>query len=145
MKKFFFLLGSLFSIHLSAAQEAVDLSQKTIVYQLDKSRYAVIFINEDRVPQTRAKKKAVQRAALLGSDLGYSYFSLDDTQKVMVVKSDAVDQMPGNLYQELIVEDDFSPSLSNQKISTGYKIIVTFYKEKPGKRAIRVCSVVKCS
>lgn len=119
-------------------------SNQIIEYQMDSGQYAVVVVM-DGISASQARKVARQRAAEVVIEQGNRYFTIDSEQETEVIKSDeGFNNQPvnGNLYQELIIERDFSRErLKTETIPTtstypAIRIVFTSYKQKPNWKAI---------
>lgn len=108
-------------------------------YPLQGQQYVILVVEDNGVDEEDAKKAAIQKAAQLSLANGYRYFSILSEKKVEVVKrsADQTSQMPGNLYQEKIIEKDFSRDNLERgsSFSTGtylaYRLEIECYEKKP--------------
>lgn len=120
--------------------------------ELSDNRYIIIYIKLHNIPDENAKAYALVHAAELAHAKGYSYLTLDSIENVIITKSEAIASgMPGNLFQQLIVEGDFGQKAMarvNPKTTNVYKavkIYVTFYIDEPKKGNVyEVCSLIFC-
>lgn len=151
MRKLLFTLFLSGSVTTYAASSAGSGNDYVIMRDDDKS-YTIIYVNMDNRSKSTARKKAIQKAAEIGRNQGYQYFTIDQKDDVMVGRTGRGQRAPRNIYQELIVEDDFGPSTSDdpiyyqrEGIFRGYKIKVTYYEESAPTGAIKVCRLVPCS
>jgi hypothetical protein len=130
----------------------VYLADQVIEYQLEGGQYAVIVVM-DGISPLEAKKMARQRAAEITVQQGGRYFVIDSEQDTQVIKSDEEmdhHRFYGNMYQELIIENDFDrdrlryQGLPATNLYSAYRLVFTFYKIKPSFKAIDACSIIKC-
>lgn len=127
-----------------------EVADSNIVeYPAQGNQYTLVVI-EDKISASQAKKMARERAAEITVKQGYRYFVIVSEQKVQVVKPNAP-QMPGNMYQELILQDSFGQETLSQDIGpngalySGLRFIFECYQERPsGKTSIDACSYTNC-
>ncbi len=108
-------------------------------YPLQDQQYVILVVEDDGVDEERAKKAAMQKAAQVSLDNGYRYFSILSEKTIEVVKLSGgkTSQVPGNLYQEKIIEKDFSKKALEQDSSfpsgtyPAYRLEIECYPKKP--------------
>lgn len=84
---------------------------------------------------------------------GDRYFTIDseeDTQLILSDESNMGSRFPDNMYQELIIEDNFNrerlmqSSEPNAKVTAGIRFIITPYKKRPSRSAYDACKFTDC-
>lgn len=130
----------------------VNLSDRMIEYQLDGGQYAVVVV-VDGISPKEAKKIALQRAAEITAAQGDRYFTVDSEESTQVVKSDQGydnQRFYGNMYQELIIEQDFGRTSiqrqpQNSALYPAIRLVFTPYLKKPSHNAIDACKLTDCN
>ncbi len=150
MKRLLFALFFLTNLTIYGASSPRS-SEDYLVIRNDDDNYTVIYVNMDNRSKSTARKRAIRKAAEVGRENGYQYFVVDQKEDVLVGRTGRGQSPPRNIYQELIVEDDFGPSTSDDPIYyqregvfRGYKIKVTYYRDNAPRGAIKVCRMVQC-
>ncbi|HSX26816.1 MAG TPA: hypothetical protein VLE89_07425, partial [Chlamydiales bacterium] len=118
----------------------LGVADPVIQYPVRGTQYAIV-VALDGIDSSQAKKMALQRAAEITVQSGGRYFTLDSEQEVQVVKSEDVpnnELFYGNMYQELIIEQDFGraehtgPRYSDEtQVFPAYRLLFTIYTTKP--------------
>lgn len=129
----------------SNTKRPAELADRTFEYQLDGGRFAVVVVM-DGISAAEAKQRARQRAAEITVSQGDRYFTIDSEEKIEGIQSEENQRFYGNLYQELIIEGDFSRE-SYRGISTLYsaiRLVFTSYKTRPNRKAIDACTLTNC-
>lgn len=130
----------------------VHLSDRMIEYQLDGGQYAVVVVM-DGISARQAKKIARQRAAEITASQGDRYFTVDSEEETQVIKSTngyGNQRFYGNMYQELIIEQDFGRSsidrrMPNTNMYPAVRLVFTPYLKKPSRSAIDACKLTDCN
>ncbi len=119
-------------------------------YKLDNGRYAVVYVEHSKTSPDKAKEKALSHADEVANKNGYRYFTVETQQNVQVAQGQQSNQMPGNMYQELIIDKSFdrktleeSPS-PNAQMYPGLKLVIKCYQDNPGGAAYDTCKWVSC-
>lgn len=153
-----FLCGLLFAWVIgflyAAARPSVP-QDRFLEYPLGQDSFAVIYVDtQNDATEKQAKQFAMTHAAELTVQKGYRYFQIESEKPVMVAKADPQkDPMPGNLYQEKIIERDFGvgpfqrdgTASPKAGMYSGYKIVIHCSKKKPAGKAIDACDLGVCS
>lgn len=133
----------------------VAITNQTLEYQIEGNKYAVVIVQDDGISSAQAKKYARQRAAEITVEKGYRYYTIDSEQETQVMKSDK--QWPNNqdfhqnLYQELIIEQDFGReslqrrSGSIERMYPAFRMVFQVYQEKPIGRSVDACTLTDCN
>lgn len=130
----------------------VVVSDQVIEYQLDNGQYAVV-VAMDGISASQAKSMARQRAAEITVQQGNRFFVINAEQQTEVIKSDDIpynDRFYGNMYQELIIEQDFGKRSLQRRSSpstatySAIRLVFTSYKDKPLFKAIDACKLTNC-
>jgi hypothetical protein len=128
-----------------ASNAQAVIASDYIVYRTGDTSYAIIYVNQANVSRSRAKKLAMRKAAEVGRANGYRFYTVENREDVTVGRSTGGRKAPRNIYQELIVEDDFGPSTSDDPIyyrgagtRRGYKITVKYYRSNAPKDAVNI-------
>ncbi len=132
-----------------------DLSNQIIAYQIDDTTYGVVVPQDGGVSQSAARQFARQKAAEMTVEKGYRYFTIQSEQQTKLAKSNrewpSSQDFPGNLYQELIIEQDFGrESLerntpSGSSIIPAYRITFQMHTNRPMQSAIDACTLTDCA
>lgn len=128
----------------------VGASLQTIEYEKG-SQYVVVVVETNGVTEEDAKKYAEKRAAEMTVAKGGRYFQVVSQQQTKVVKSDKSwpnsQALPQNLYQELIVEQDFGREslkrrdLPSSSVYPAYRLVFEIKEDPSG---IDACGIVNC-
>jgi len=130
------------------------MDQYTTDYSMSNNRYGVIVAEDDGVSRDAAKKYAFERAAQIAHSHGYRYFTVETESQVAILKTEKGDpsqDMPRNMYYELIQSDNFgrerleSSEMHPSKEITGYQIEFTCQVSKPAGRSYDVCDYGQCN
>jgi hypothetical protein len=113
------------------------VAAKSISYPLEDQKYVILVIQDDSKSQTR--KTAKQKAAAVTLDNGYRYFSILSEEEVDIttLSQTAQSQVPENIYQELIIQKNFSRQNLEQNEATNVesvpaiRLIISCSKKKP--------------
>jgi len=124
-----------------------------VVSQTSSREFILIYVNKSKISRSKARKKALQKAAEVTVDEGYRYFTIDEERVVQIASSNGnYEEQPRNYYQEKIIESDFgsnrearSKTLPSTRVYSGYKIKISCYKQKPFKKAKDACRYTRCS
>lgn len=148
-------LASLLLTACSSVDSKFDLAQadQLIDYPIQNDQYAIVVLEERGVSSSQARKMALQRAAELTVESGNRYYTIESEEKTLVARSDKdwPDNNQGNLYQEVIIRENFDKTaLDRQMPNTGettvpaLRIIIKCYGEKPSKRSYDACQSTQC-
>ena len=126
-------------------------ASRVMEYEVDGGQYAVVVVM-DGISASEAKRAARQRAAELTVSRGNRYFTVDSEQETRVVYSEELpggQKVPGNLYEELIIQKDFGSGRVNKggqgtKAYPAFRLVFTSYETKPNRQAIDACSLTHC-
>jgi mRNA degradation ribonuclease J1/J2 len=138
----------------SYAPGALAANDNVIEYQIQGDRYAVIVVREQGMSLAQAKKMARQRAAEITVENGDRFFVVESEIEVQMVRTgeglDDANAFYGNMYQELIVEKDFSkqqtqaqPESSGQVVPA-LRLVFVIYPNKQGSKSIDACAHTPC-
>ncbi len=96
--------------------ETIIPTGQIVSYQTGENQFTILAIVDHDVSKPQAKEAARQKGAQMTLENGFRYFSIVSEDETQVVKtsSGANAQVPGNLYQELIVEKQFGRESLNQ-------------------------------
>jgi len=137
----------------SSVDRYVRLGDQLIEYQMDNGQYSVVVVM-DGISAQDAQKMARQRAAEIVVGQGDRYFTIDSEGETQVIKSDDIPENQkfyGNMYQELIIENNFNrdrlryQSVPNTSMYSAYRLVFTSYKQKPAGKSTDACSLTKCN
>lgn len=157
MKKYIIIIVaivvSLFYYQMAKADGAdADFSRKIIEYQVDGNKY-VIVVAEDGLTQNEAQRIALKKASEIAVNKGFQYLAIETENEISVLKSNATpldDSGPQNMYYEMVESGNFGrrpidqQNLSGVTLYTGWRIMVSFYKEKPEGSPINACDYTPC-
>ena len=107
MKKHLLLAAVALLIGACSPSAPKNLAADQMEYKLEGDQYAVVVVQEDNMSKSEVKKRARIRAAQMTVKNGYRYFEIISEENVKVVNPNSEQPMPGNLYQELIIQDNF--------------------------------------
>ena len=109
-------------------------------YSLEQNQYVVIVVQDNGVSPAQAKEEALKQAAQKTLDEGYSYFSILASKEIEVAKVSQPEQnnVPSNLYQELIIEKQSGRKTdrppTDSEIYKALRLVIECYHEKPTLR-----------
>lgn len=128
-----------------------SISGDYIVHQTGSHSYTVIYVNQGNRSNRESRKMAMRKAAEVGHENGYSYFTVNERENVVVGRSGRREQPPKNIYQEMIVEKNFGRDTLDDSYEDqpsgmfkGYKIRVQYFYDNPPSGAYRICKIIKC-
>ncbi|MDE3046177.1 MAG: hypothetical protein KGJ02_05995 [Verrucomicrobiota bacterium] len=120
-----------------------------IEYPAQDDQYTIVIV-QDKISDSVARKMARQKAAEITVKEGNRYFVMVSEQKIQVVRPDAP-RAPGNMYQELIMQDSFGQESLGQDVGPngavfpGLRVVFQTYEDKPeGQDWIDACKYTKC-
>lgn len=124
-------------------------------YQINDNTYAVVVPEDEGVSKSQAVQFAKQKAAEITVSNGGRYFTIQSEQQTQMIKSNkdwpSSQDVPGNMYQELIIEGNFgrdsiqrnSPPTSS--IVPAYRLVFQIHEKKPlMQRSIDACTLTDC-
>jgi hypothetical protein len=126
------------------------LAQRTMQYQIDPNKYAVIVIQDD-ISEEIAKKEAMRKAAEMTLANGYRYFVIESESEAMAARSnsDNFNRQPANIYYELIQSGNFGRERVDQpqppmgEAIPGWRIEFSTYKD-PVTNGVDACQYAQC-
>ena len=147
------IVVSLFYYQMAKADGAdSDFSSKIIEYQVDENKYVVVVV-EDDLTQNETKRIALKKAAAMAVNKEFQYLVIESENEISVLKSNAAspnDSETQKMYYEMAESRNLGhhPSgkqnLSGVTLYTGWRITVSFYKEKPEGSPINACDYAPC-
>jgi len=131
-------------------------ASQIVDYQINENTYAVVVPEDEGVSKSQAVQFAKQKAAEVTVANGGRYFSIQSEQETQMIKSNkdwpSSQDMPGNMYQELIIEQNFGReslqrnSPPSSSIVPAYRIVFQIYETKPlTRKSIDACTLTECS
>lgn len=125
-------------------------NDNVIEYQIQGNRYAVVIVREKGMSVSQARKMAQQRAAEMTVVEGNRYFVIESETQVQAVQSSGSgNQFYTNMYQELIVEGDFSKQQTEaEQPAPSYtypalRVVFVMYPDK-SSNSIDACKYTTC-
>lgn len=153
MKKFITAFAFLLICTGCQDKEAPDMEKYTTDYSISNNQFGVVVAEDDGVSRSAAKKYAFERAAQIAHSHGFRYFTVDRESQVAILKTEKGDpsqDMPRNMYYELIQSDNFgrdrleSPEMNPSKEISGYQVEFTCQTSKPAGHSYDVCDFGEC-
>jgi hypothetical protein len=139
------LTSLILSITLLFAACQPRLLSRVSQYALSNERYAVVSSQEPGMSAEETRQAAYVSAAQLTASKGYRFFVVDEEKPVRLVESSGQNPMPGNLYQELIIEKGSGQSepLLTQSVP-GIRLVIRLVRDEKSGKAIDACRYTKC-
>ena len=135
----------------SYAPGVLAANDNVIEYQIQGNRYAVVIVREKGMSVDQARKMARQRAAEMTVVEGNRYFVIESETDVQAVQSSgSQDQFYTNMYQELIVEGDYSKqqTQAEQPVSAytypALRVVFTMVPDKSTPKSVDACKYTTC-
>ncbi len=146
MKLTYFIL--FFSLILSGCQSSRILG-RVMEYSLPDDRFAVVSAQDPGMTVEQTRIAAYTRASEITAAKGYRFFVVDKEETVQVAQSDGPTPMPGNLYQELIMEKGSGRNALQQQPSStetlpGIRLTIRFVRDEKSGKAVDACRYTKC-
>lgn len=134
--------------------DALGFADRQIEYQKSSDESVIVMIQQDGVGNREAQQEAYKRAAEKTVGEGLRYFKVLSEGNVWVIQSDKSwpdnQSYPQNLYQELIIENDFDRerlrdrAIPSERVVKGYRVVFQPVKEKGGRKTIDACRLTDC-
>lgn len=149
-------LAALSFLGACQSQGASILGDKSQVleYPAQEGRYAIVVVLKEGMDEQEALDLARQKAAELTVKKGFRYFTIERETKVQVLQSnkDWPDSkaFPGNLYEELIIEKDFTRERvanapdGGTTLRPGLKLVIRCEEKSQGETSIDACTLTDC-
>ncbi len=128
------IVGCSKSDHSIAAVKPID-------YPLENGQIAVV-VPLEGISAQEGSKIAKQRAARITLDLGARYFVINSQESVQLVRPNGTQSFSNNLYQDMIIEEDFGKQEIKKQAALGtstvpaLRITFTPYWTQPPIKAI---------
>lgn len=144
------LLGSCSSVGTTPLGQ----TSQVLEYPIQDKQYAIVILMDEGMSEEQARDLARQKAAELTVKNGFRYFTVEKESKVQVIKSNQpfpdAKAFPGNLYEELIVEKDFTrervanAAEGGSSFVPGFRWIIQCSEERSSSKAVDACTLTDC-
>ena len=136
------------SLILSSCQSPRILG-RVMEYSLPDDRFAVVSAQDPGMTPEQTRLAAYTRASEITAAKGYRFFIVDKEETVQVLQSNNPTPMPGNLYQELIMEkgngrDTLQQQPSSTETLPGIRLTIRFVRDEKSGKAVDACRYTKC-
>jgi len=129
--------------------QAPRILGRVMEYSLPDDRFAVVSAQDPGMTTEQTRLAAYTRAAEITAAKGYRFFIVDKEETVQVIESDQPAPMPGNLYQELIMEkgtgrDTLQQQAQTTETTSGIRLTIRFVRDDKSGKAVDACRYTKC-
>ncbi len=144
-----------FSLSGCRNEAAVADAGRFMEMRNEDNTYTVIYVNTGNESDRTARKRALEGAAEVTVDSGSRYFQIDSESSVTVASTNedpSQDEanFPSNIYQDLIIEKNFSRSSIESRTSPSsqyypaYKIVFHISGDEKQGNALDACDYGAC-
>jgi hypothetical protein len=113
-------------------------------YALSSERYAVVSSQEPGMSAEETRQAAYVSAAELTVSKGFRFFVVDEEQSVQLMEPSGEKPMPGNMYQELIIEKGRTDQPPLTQSVPGLRLVIRLVRGEKSGKAIDACRYTKC-
>jgi hypothetical protein len=114
-------------------------------YALEDQRYAIVSSQEPGMTREQVRQAAYGNAAQLTVAKGFRFYVVEEEQDVRLIESSGQNPMPGNLYQELIIEKGNNrDQASLTREVPGIRLVIRLVRGEKSGKAIDACRYTKC-